>query len=79
MSETVHLPEELARRLEEAAAARGVSPDELAAEVLREHVQARRRVGFVGIGDSGEGGGDIARRHREAISEAYSNRTAAEV
>ncbi len=60
----VNVPGEVARRLEAAAAARGVTTEELAAEVLAENAPVvgeaprRRRLGFVGIGASEHGIGD---------------------
>jgi hypothetical protein len=77
MSQDVHLSEELARRLEVAAARLGVSPDELAAEVLDAHVPGRRPR-FIGIGHSG-GGESVAERHREIIREHYADKTASDV
>ena len=61
MSMTVNLPDDVARRLEAAAAARGVTVEELAAEVLSDNAPAidpaprRRHLGFVGIGASTHG------------------------
>ncbi len=61
MSMTVNVPDEVARRLEAAAAARGVTVEELAAEVLSDYAPAieaaprRRHLGFVGIGASKQG------------------------
>jgi plasmid stability protein len=61
MSMTVNLPQEVARRLETAAAARGITVEELAAEVLSDNAPAievvprRRHLGFVGIGASKQG------------------------
>jgi plasmid stability protein len=61
MSMTVNVPDEVARRLEAAAAARGVTVEELAAEVLTDNAPAieatprRRHLGFVAIGASKHG------------------------
>lgn len=58
---TVNVPDGVARRLEAAAAARGVTVEELAAEVLIEHVPdvavapRRRQLSFGGIGASKHG------------------------
>lgn len=49
---TVHLPDDLAARLAAEAERRGVTPDELVADVLAEHVPARRRLGFASLGRS---------------------------
>jgi hypothetical protein len=55
MSITVKLPDELAALLAQEAAHQSLTPDELAARVLAEHIPARRRLGFVGIGESTSG------------------------
>jgi hypothetical protein len=52
MSISVNLPDELAALLAEEARRRAITPDELAAEVLAEHIPARRSLAFVAIGDS---------------------------
>ena len=52
ISITVKLPDELAALLAEEAAPQSVTPDELAARVLAEHIPTRRRLGFVAIGES---------------------------
>ena len=73
MSVSVPLPDELASRLEAEAARRGMTPEQLAAEVIREHLplEGRESSGaleaFFGIGDSGtEEPFDINRIRREA-------------
>ncbi len=79
---SIELPDDLASRLEKAAAERGMPAEQLALELLDASVpvsSSRKRFGFVGIGDSGPGGGDIGRRHREVIREAYSKKTASDV
>ncbi|MGQ0824222.1 MAG: CopG family transcriptional regulator [Actinomycetota bacterium] len=61
MSVSVPLPDELAHRLEVEAARRGMTPAELAAEVIRDHVPVEAAAGeagdalaaFFGMGDSG--------------------------
>jgi hypothetical protein len=59
MSSTLHVPEELARKLEAAAAARGTTADALATELLRGHIldtpAEQPKLAFVGIGASGDG------------------------
>lgn len=77
MSVVVHLPDELARRLEAAAAQRGVSPDELAAEVLDAHVPGQRHFSFAGVGASGQT--DVSERHEEIIRESYRRKTSEDV
>jgi len=55
MSITVELPDDLAALLAEEAARQSLTPDELAARVLAEHIPARRHLGFVAIGESTSG------------------------
>lgn len=61
MSMTVNVPDDVARRLEAAAAERGVTVEELAAEVLTDNVPdvsgvpRRRHLSFAGIGASKHG------------------------
>ncbi|MDJ0770489.1 MAG: hypothetical protein QNJ12_16975 [Ilumatobacter sp.] len=74
MSMTVNVPDDVARRLEAAAAARGVTVEELAAEVLTQNAPAveaaprRRRLGFVGIGASEHG---ISHRVDELLADGF--------
>lgn len=56
---TIEVLDEVAERVADAAAERGVAPEALAGEVLAEQFPARRKLSFIGIGSSGEGGGDI--------------------
>ena len=54
MSLIVHLPDELAARLEAVAAKRGVSTDELVAEILTARLPAEDALeAFIGSGASG--------------------------
>lgn len=53
MSLVVHLPEELARRVEAVAAERHVSPEQVAVEAIEAQLPARRRLGFIALGHSG--------------------------
>ncbi len=61
MSMTVNIPNDIARRLEAVAGARGVTVEELAAEVLADHVSdveaapRRRQLSFAEIGASKHG------------------------
>lgn len=61
MSMIVNVPDDVARRFEAAAAARGISVEELAAEVLAAHAPdagaapRRRRLSFAAIGASERG------------------------
>ena len=52
MSVPVELPEELAALLAEEASRQAVTPDQLAARLLAEHIPVRRRLGFVAVGES---------------------------
>jgi predicted transcriptional regulator len=52
---TIELPDELAERVSNAAAERGVAPEQLAGEVLAEQFPARRKLGFAGLGRSTTG------------------------
>lgn len=74
MTLTVHLPDEVARRLEALAAARGKSPEEVALEAIEAQVPPRRRLSFSAVGASGEH--DVARRHREVIAEHFAAKAA---
>ena len=79
---SIELPDDLAGQLEKAAAERGMPAEQLALELLDANVpasQPRDRFGFVAMGDSGPGGGDIGRRHRDVISEEFSKRAAPDV
>jgi hypothetical protein len=79
VSLVVHLPEELSRRVEAVAAERGTSAEQVAVEAIEAQLPARRRLSFSGVGSSGPGGGDIGRRHREVIAEAFADKTASDV
>jgi fructose-specific component phosphotransferase system IIB-like protein len=75
----VHLPEELARRVEAIAEARRQTPEQVAVEAIETALPARRRLSFAGIGSSAPPGGDIARRHREIRAEAFADKSARDV
>jgi hypothetical protein len=60
MTLVVRLPEELARRVEEAAAARGIDPEQLVVEAVEAQLSARRRLSFIGMGHSGRS--DVSER-----------------
>ncbi len=72
MSSTLHVPDELARKLEVAAAARGTTADALATELLEGHVLdtagERSKLAFVGIGASGDG---ISHQIDELLAEGF--------
>jgi hypothetical protein len=69
MSVPVKLPDELAALLAEEAARQAVTPDELAARVLAEHIPARRRLGFVAVGESTSG--DTAAEAEDMLAEGF--------
>ena len=69
----VHLPDELARRVEALAAEREQSPEQVALEAIEAQVPARRSLSFSGAGSSGQA--DIARRHKEAVAEHFAGKT----
>lgn len=52
---TVEVDEGVAQRVADAATARGVSPETLAAEVLAQRFPPRRTLGFVSLGRSTSG------------------------
>jgi hypothetical protein len=55
--------------LAEEAARQSVTPDELAARVLAEHIPTRRRLGFVAIGESTSG--RTAAEAEEMLAEGF--------
>ncbi|HKY16336.1 MAG TPA: hypothetical protein VJM33_15525 [Microthrixaceae bacterium] len=70
---TISVPDELARKLEAAAAARGTTADALATELLEGHVlddapTPRRRPRLVGIGASD---GGTSHRIDELLAEGF--------
>ncbi len=79
MSLVVHLPEELARRVEAVAAGRDQSPEQVAIDAIEAQLPARRRLSFSGVGSSGASGGDIGRRHREVVADHFADKTARDV
>lgn len=52
---TIEVPDDVAKRVADAAAERGVAPEALAGEVLAEQFPARRKLGFVSLGRSTSG------------------------
>lgn len=52
---TIEVPDEVSKRVADAAAARGVEPEQLASEIVAESFPARRRLGFVSLGRSTSG------------------------
>ncbi|HLN16778.1 MAG TPA: hypothetical protein VK277_08520 [Acidimicrobiales bacterium] len=89
----VMVPDEVAERLAKEAAARGSSPEDVAAEVLRIHTPEARpapesagappsegghRLRFIGIGHSGSQE-SIAQHHEQIIREHFVKKTAGDV
>lgn len=77
VSTTVHVPHDLAARLEAEAARRGVDVDELSAELLTAGLSGDDLEAFIGSGHSGPG--DLGRRHREIKAEHTRGRSAREL
>lgn len=73
---TIEIDDEVAERLAAAATAQGITPEQLAAQIIAEAFPARRQLGFVGIGHSGRG--DLSRRVKELRQKAFVNKTARE-
>ena len=74
---TIEIDDEVAQRVAENAADRGVAPEEVAAEAVTEKfLPARRRFGFVGMGHSGRN--DLSSRMTELRSELAAEKLADE-
>lgn len=69
MSITVKLPDDVASALEKEAARQSLTPDELAARVLAEHIPTRRRLGFVASGRSSSG--QTAEQAEEILAQGF--------
>lgn len=68
MSMTLHVPEDLASRLAAEAGRRGLSVDDLSAQLLAAGLPPEDPLeAFIGSGRSGRG--DLGRRHREILAE----------
>lgn len=77
MTVTLHVPDELVRRLGAVAKVRGISVEEFAVELLSEHTASpvqsqpptqRRRLALAGIGASGAG---ISHRIDELLADGF--------
>ncbi len=77
MSTIVRVPSDLADRLAVEAARRGLSIDELSAELLSAGLSDDPLEAFIASGHSGRG--DLGRRHREIKTELTRGRSAAEL
>jgi len=74
----VELPDELATQISVAAAARGMTLEELAVEVLASRYSHPPTISFIGIGASG-GQQPSARDHRQIIRDAFRDRPTRDV
>ncbi len=70
----IEVPDDVAERVTAVAAERGVAPEQLAGEALGEQFPARRKLGFVGLGHSGQG--DLSRRVKEVRRELADDKLA---
>lgn len=76
---------EVASRLAAEAARRGVPVQQLVVELRGAQVPPAaetlhgKRFAFIGMGDSGEGGGDVAGRHDEIRREAFAQLASGQV
>jgi hypothetical protein len=73
----VEVPDELASRIEAIAAKRGISADEVVAEMLTAQLGRDALEAFIGCGSSGHG--NLARRHREVRAELTKDLRAADL
>jgi hypothetical protein len=69
MSIRVTIPDDLAALLAEEAARQSLTPDELAARVLAEHISGKRHLSFVAIGESQSG--RTAEEAEEMLAEGF--------
>lgn len=76
---TIEVPDDVAERVNAAAAELGVAPEALAGQVVVEQFPARRRLSFIGIGSSGQSGTSIAEQHKEARRAHFADKTASDV
>lgn len=53
---TIEVPDDVAERMNAAAAERGVATERLLSEVAAQQFPPRRKLGFVGLGHSGRSG-----------------------
>jgi hypothetical protein len=67
----IELADEVAERVAAEAAARGLTPEELAGQVLAEQFPARRRLAFIGLGHSAGRPRSVTELRRELAKEKY--------
>lgn len=75
---TIEVPDDVAQRVADAAADRGLAPEALAGEVVAERFPPRRKLGFIGIGSSGQRGESVADRHKEVRRAHFADKTASD-
>lgn len=77
----MHLPEDLSQKVEEVAAARHLTPEQVAIEVIELHLHPTVAddplEAFIGSGHSGHG--NLATHHRKIIAQAFTNKTARDI
>lgn len=67
----IEVDDEVAQRVAEEAAERGVAPEQLAGEAVAERFGSRPRLGFIGLGHSGraDGSGRVKELRAELAEE----------
>lgn len=73
---TIEVPDDVAGRVADAAAERGVAPEELVGQVVSERFPPPRKLGFIGLGHSGRG--DLSQRVKELRRDVAEERVAEE-
>lgn len=77
---TIEVPDDIAQRVADAAAQQGLAPEQLAGQVVTDSFTPRRKLSFIGIGQSGQRDAEaIAERHKKVRREHFSDQTAADV
>ena len=69
---TIELADEVAKLVADAAADRGLAPEDVVAEAVSERFSPRRTLGFIGLGHSGRG--DLSGRVKELRQELAAER-----
>lgn len=70
---TIEVPDDVAERMNAAAAERGMATERLVSEVAAQQFPPRRKLGFVGLGHSGGSGvsKDLKELRRQVADEKY--------
>ncbi|GAC1541220.1 MAG: hypothetical protein NVS3B12_28640 [Acidimicrobiales bacterium] len=70
---TIEVPDDVAERMNAAAAERGVATERLLSEVAAQQFPPRRKLGFIGLGHSGRSGQskNLKALRREVAQEKY--------